>query len=155
VKAIAAGFLHSAALLSNGTVVVWGDNSSGQANVPPALSNIVAIASGDFHILALRADGSVIGWGDDLFGQVDVPNSITNATAIASGYYHGLALLPTTPATLHVERIANGIVISWSGAGTLQSAPAVTGPFADILNGTQRYTNSDLSLPATFYRLRK
>jgi len=31
----------------------WGDNSAGQATVPPGLSNVVAVTAGDFHSLAL------------------------------------------------------------------------------------------------------
>jgi len=34
------------ALNSNDTVVVWGDNGSGQTNVPAGLTNIIAIAAG-------------------------------------------------------------------------------------------------------------
>jgi len=45
-------------LRSNGLVVAWGLNSSGQTNVPPALSNVVAIAAGTSHGLALVSDGS-------------------------------------------------------------------------------------------------
>jgi hypothetical protein len=34
--------------LNNGTVVAWGDGSSGETNVPSGLTNVVAIAaSGD------------------------------------------------------------------------------------------------------------
>src|SRR2546423_5464697 len=53
--AIAAGSGHGLALLTNGTVVGWGDNSYGQANVPPDLSNVVAIAATFYHNLALKA----------------------------------------------------------------------------------------------------
>src|SRR5205807_10459559 len=38
-KRIAAGEYHSLALQSNGTVVAWGSNSSGQTNVPAGLGS--------------------------------------------------------------------------------------------------------------------
>ena len=31
-----------------GTVIAWGDNSSGQTNVPPGLTNVIAVAAGEF-----------------------------------------------------------------------------------------------------------
>ena len=53
VTAIAAGGTFSLALKSNGTVVAWGVNTSGQTNVPPSLTNVIAIAGGEAHSLAL------------------------------------------------------------------------------------------------------
>jgi alpha-tubulin suppressor-like RCC1 family protein len=44
--AIAAGNTHSLALKADGTVVVWGDNSYGQLNVPAGLSGIDLIGVG-------------------------------------------------------------------------------------------------------------
>jgi hypothetical protein len=57
VVAVAAGDLHSLALLANGTVVAWGYNAYGQTNTPSGLTNVVAIAAGTQHCLALVGDG--------------------------------------------------------------------------------------------------
>jgi alpha-tubulin suppressor-like RCC1 family protein len=154
VAAIAAGYLHSVALCSNGTVVVWGDNTFEQTNVPAGLSNVIAIAAGDFDTLALHADGSVIGWGNDWYGQTDVPSTVTNAVGIASGYYHGLALIPVIP-FLQPYLTLNGLVIQWHGPGILQWAPTPVGPYTDILCSGRCYTNTDISAPAKFFRLRR
>ncbi len=75
-----------------GLVTVWGDNSSGQTNVPPNLTNVVAIAAGYDFSLALKADGTVAAWGDNTYGQTTVPAGLTNAAAIAAGYDFSLAL---------------------------------------------------------------
>jgi hypothetical protein len=40
-------------LKTDGTVVAWGYNTSGQTNVPVWLTNVVAVAGGDSHSLAL------------------------------------------------------------------------------------------------------
>ena len=139
-------------LQSNGVVVAWGDNSFGQTSVPAGLSNVVAIAAGDFHTLALRADGTVVGWGDDSYGQTDVPGYLNQATAVASGYYHGLAL---EPPMLQMQRAAGGLVLRWDGPATLQQSAAPYGPFSDVSTTGRSYTNSDMSWPVKYFRLRR
>jgi alpha-tubulin suppressor-like RCC1 family protein len=81
VTAIAAGAEHSLALLSNGTVMAWGNDEFGQlgdgtttdSTVPVAvtgLSHVVAIAAGGDHSLALLEDGAVMAWGENEYGQL-------------------------------------------------------------------------------------
>jgi len=91
VVAIAAGFLHSVALCSDGTVAAWGDNRWGQLGdgqasgasspVPVAVNTnqccsalfgkaVVAVAAGYGHCLALCSDGSVAAWGYNYHGEL-------------------------------------------------------------------------------------
>src|SRR6266436_2678388 len=66
--------LHIAnAQIPAGTVVAWGNNLSGQTNVPVGLTNAVGIAAGWYHSLALKSDGTVVGWGTNANGQINVP----------------------------------------------------------------------------------
>jgi len=59
---------------SPGQVIVWGDNTYGQTNVPASATNVIALAAGDGHCLALRADGTVEAWGANVvFGEVILP----------------------------------------------------------------------------------
>jgi alpha-tubulin suppressor-like RCC1 family protein len=78
---IAAGGNHSLALLSNGTVMAWGENGSGQLGngtttnsaVPlpvQGLSGVIAIAAGQEYSLALLANGTVMAWGANGEGQL-------------------------------------------------------------------------------------
>ncbi len=92
VAGVGAGDDYSLALNYDGTVVVWGDNSQGQTNVPASLSNAVAVAGGVVDSLALRSDRTVTVWGSNVYGQTNVPPDLTNAVAAASGSYHCLAL---------------------------------------------------------------
>jgi alpha-tubulin suppressor-like RCC1 family protein len=117
VTAIAAGSEHSLALLSNGTVMAWGNNGSGELGSPgedsdvpvpvSGLSGVTAIAAGDDFSLALLSNGTVMAWGSNYNGQLgdsqrgyetnsDVPvpvSGLSGVTAIAAGGGHSLALL--------------------------------------------------------------
>jgi alpha-tubulin suppressor-like RCC1 family protein len=88
--AIAAGGFHSAALISDTSVMGWGDNSAGQC-ATPALIGVVSVAAGGEFTLALNNQGVVTGWGDNLQGQYDVP-PFGNFVAVAAGRRHSLAL---------------------------------------------------------------
>jgi hypothetical protein len=82
----------SEANLSVVPLLVWGDGSSGQTNIPTILTNAVAIAGGGGHCLALKSDGTLISWGNNAYGETNVPSGLSNVMAIASGLYFNLAL---------------------------------------------------------------
>jgi alpha-tubulin suppressor-like RCC1 family protein len=75
-------------------VIVWGDNTYGQTNVPAAATNVMALAAGDYHVLALTTDGTVVAWGGNEFnfGETNVPPGLTNVVSVAAGSTHSLAL---------------------------------------------------------------
>ncbi len=112
--AIAAGYYHSVALKSDGTVWAWGRNdqgqlgdSSGTDQYTPVevsgLTDVIAIASGSYHVLALKADGTIWTWGLGSNGQLgnnstsssSMPiqvSALTGVSAIAAGGANSLAL---------------------------------------------------------------
>lgn len=98
---VAAGFLHSVALLADGTVTVWGDSQLGQTSIPRNATNITAIAAGSGHVVALSADSTVLCWGTNQFGQATPPADLTNVVAVSAGYFHSVALR------------ADGTVVCW------------------------------------------
>ena len=96
------GMTNSAnATLTIFPLIVRGDNSLGQADIPNDATNLVAIAVGSWHNLGLRANGTVVAWGSDHGGQCDVPAGLSHALAIAAGGYHSLAIQ------------ADGTVVAW------------------------------------------
>ena len=84
---IHAGYEHSLALASDGTVYAWGRNNSGQlgkndatdAHIPAAVQTlgtpmagkvIVQLAAGNSQSMALASDGTVYTWGWNQYGQL-------------------------------------------------------------------------------------
>ena len=146
VKAIAAGTNFSLALLSNGTVMSWGENESGQlgtgslasTNAPVVVKNltgVAAIAAGEEFSLALLTNGTVKAWGDDSRGElanagveeeqtlskVAVPvEHLAGVTAIAAGARHALALL------------SGGTVMAWGDDASGELGNGVVKPSAPV-----------------------
>jgi hypothetical protein len=56
-------------------VVAWGENFSGQCDVPPLPNGLkyIDIAAGHMFSVARRSDGSVVGWGDNQRFQREAP----------------------------------------------------------------------------------
>lgn len=115
VVAAAGGAEHSMAVLSDGSVWAWGDDSVGQLglgvlNAPqlvpgkvPGISGAVAVAAGPLHTLVLLQDGTVWAWGDNTYGSLGngtyfnsfVPvqvQGLTGVVSIAAGYEFSLAV---------------------------------------------------------------
>ncbi|HEY5911053.1 MAG TPA: immunoglobulin domain-containing protein [Verrucomicrobiae bacterium] len=92
VEIIANGSFN-AALRADGTVVAWGDNSVGQTNVPPELTNVVSLSSRHAsHTLALIEDGTVAAWGLNDSGQTALPEGLTNIVSVSAAYSLSVAL---------------------------------------------------------------
>jgi alpha-tubulin suppressor-like RCC1 family protein len=126
VLAVAEKYAFALALLSNNTVLAWGDNAYGQRNVPPGLSNVVAIATGAYHGLAARVDGSVVAWGGNQVGQTNIPAGLSDVIAVAGGSYHSLALK------------ADGTVRVWGGNLGVTNVPANLSNVVAIAGGNSQ-----------------
>jgi alpha-tubulin suppressor-like RCC1 family protein len=114
VTQVSAGAEHSLALLSNGTVEAWGDNSHGELGdgtttssavpVPvTGLTGVKYVAAGQLYSAAVLDNGTVMTWGaggnaqlgDGTLADSDVPvpvKGLTGVTAVAAGGQHVLAL---------------------------------------------------------------
>jgi len=91
---VAAGFAHTMAMMSDGTVMAWGDNSHGQLgdgtttsrNIPQLVPGLIGVAgatvgsssysgisAGNYFSVARKSDGTAVAWGDNRYGQLGVP----------------------------------------------------------------------------------
>ena len=142
VVAIAAGAQDSYALLSNGTVMAWGDNEVGQlgqgsttgpehcyketeptqCSTRPvavgALSDVTAVAAGQNYALALLSNGTVMSWGSNGQGELGNGTSVSlDATpAPVTGLDGVTAIAADFDTSLALE--SDGTVMAW-GQNTL------------------------------------
>jgi alpha-tubulin suppressor-like RCC1 family protein len=157
VTSVGLGYGHGCALISNGTVRCWGDNSVGQLGIAtpvqspvpltvPGISTATAIATGEEHTCALLSQGSVRCWGRNGFGQlgdgssgnfkstpVDVVGLGSTASAIAAGEDHTCAIVGANVRCWgrnHVRQLGNGTTTSSTLPVTVQNVSGTTALFA-------------------------
>jgi alpha-tubulin suppressor-like RCC1 family protein len=137
VRSIAAGASHSLALKSDGSVLAWGHNQSGQlgsggavpgtdASTPQPVSGlgasvsnpVVAIAAGDSFSVALKKDGSVWTWGNNASGELG--NGTIGTDSSTPHQVNTLGPSTTNPviaiaagAAFVVASEHNGAVVAW------------------------------------------
>lgn len=87
------------ALKRDGTVVAWGDGTTGAYSVPAGLTGVISLAVGNDYVLALKSDGTVTGWGP-ASALDSIPSGLGDVVAI-SAKNHALALK------------SNGTVVAW------------------------------------------
>ncbi len=119
--AVSAGYLHTVALKTDGTLWAWGDNEYGQLGdgtttlslVPVQIGNETdweAISAGGRHTLAIKTDGSLWAWGQNVFGQLGdgsnndrhQPGQIgvgADWTAVEAGFSYSVTLTPGPDST--------------------------------------------------------
>jgi alpha-tubulin suppressor-like RCC1 family protein/chitodextrinase len=111
---VVAGHNHSIALKSNGTIVAWGYNATGQLGDGTAINRtapvavigmtgVIDVAAGGNYTLALKSDGTLWAWGDNSAGQLgDLTNLVratpvqvtgmSNVVGISAGAQHSVAI---------------------------------------------------------------
>ncbi|HEY5895710.1 MAG TPA: chitobiase/beta-hexosaminidase C-terminal domain-containing protein [Chthoniobacterales bacterium] len=128
---VVAGKTHFLAALGNGTVMGWGENSSGQLGtgttsdrmlLPVAVTGLTgafSVAGGNTHSLAIKSDGTISGWGDNDYGQLG-DGTPTDRSGPAAVYHFTFAQKVALPA-LAPDRGAyltgQNVVISCATAG--------------------------------------
>ena len=92
IQAVATTRRDAAALLDDGTVYVWGNNTLGAHDIPEEIQGrVVDIGAGRAHFTVLLDDGTVASWGDNYYWQTKTPN-ISGIRAIYIGAFQNYAL---------------------------------------------------------------
>jgi len=66
IKQIACGYRHSLVLLSNGTIIMWGENVGSMNAIPSDIQGrVITIAGSQFLSVALLNDNTICIWNDD------------------------------------------------------------------------------------------
>ncbi|MDB6173335.1 MAG: repeat-containing protein [Chthoniobacteraceae bacterium] len=140
VVALAAGYDHTLALCSDGTVAAWGKNDSGQLGnnnlydtpVPVevqatgALSGktVIAVSAGRFHSLALCQGGTVVAWGANYYGELGNNSTTFSWMPVAvntAGVLSGKTVVGVAAGEEHsVAQCSDGTVAAWGANGTGQ-----------------------------------
>lgn len=108
VVSAAAGYVHSAAVTSNGALWGWGSLPGRNSKTPVRVDGLpvaaTKVSAGYDFVLALGADGFAYAWGNNRSGQLgnglyttpgNIPSRVVNlaaAVAVSAGYAHALAL---------------------------------------------------------------
>ncbi|MCR2806297.1 RCC1 domain-containing protein [Paenibacillus soyae] len=132
VVAIAAGYSHSLALKSDGTVWAWGHNSSGQLGdasttnrfTPVQVTNlgsVTAIAAGSSHSLALKSDGTVWTWGHNASGQLGDGSTTNRSSPVQVSGLDSVSSIGTNDGSHSVAVKSDGTIWAWgaNNAGQL------------------------------------
>ncbi len=149
VVAIACGSNHNLAWCSDGTLVAWGDNSSGQLGdgtlvnrTSPVKVNqagvlagrvVVAIASGGNFNLALCADGNLAAWGSNAYGQLGNGTAVGATTPVLvdrSGVLAGKTITGIACGGSHsLAMCSDNTLASWGYNSAGQLGNSITGDY--------------------------
>ncbi len=124
------------ALKDNGTVVAWGWDFYGQAEVPAGLSNVIAVSAGDLFSMALKDDGTVVAWGDNSVGETTIPTGLAHVVAVSAGDEHALALHSDGTVVAWGDDSAGETVVPNGLANVVAIAAGAGCSFALLANGT-------------------
>jgi alpha-tubulin suppressor-like RCC1 family protein len=151
---VAAGYAHSLALCSDGTLVAWGYNGNGQlgngsttnSNAPVVVNTagvllgktVVAVAAGSGHSLALCSDGTLAAWGSNGNGQMGIGSTTSSNVPVAvnaAGVLAGKTVVAVAAGGSHsLALCSDGTLASWgynnngqlgNGSTTDNNLPAV------------------------------
>ena len=126
---VAAGYDHSLAVRTDGTLWSWGSNSRGQlgngttssaATSKPqqvaGLTNVAAVAAGQYHSAALQQGGVLWTWGDNSSGQLGTNTTVNSSVPVR--IMDGVVKVDAGPLYTMALK-ADGTLWIWGYAGSM------------------------------------
>jgi len=95
-KQVSAGFYHTVAIKTDGTLWTWGRNDIGQLGTNNTTNrstpvttfaggtNWKQVAGGGYHTAAIKTDGTLWNWGRNAQGQLGTNNTTTRSTPVTT-----------------------------------------------------------------------
>jgi YD repeat-containing protein len=153
VTQVAAGYLHSLALRSDGTVWAWGSDDFGEIGngtighnqTTPVqvvgLTNVVKIAAGGYFSLALRSDGTVWAWGENNTGQLGDGSTINSPVPVQVSGLSRVTNISAGDESSLATRLSGirGVTTVWAWGnndlGQLGDGTTITHYVPELMNG--------------------
>ncbi len=117
IQYMVAGVNHALAVISDSTVIAWGDNSEGQSTVPSTLTDVYSIANGTYHSMAIDTSGTIWAWGSNKSGQLNIPANLGQVVDITAGRDFSIAYSITDTGALdnNGNPLSTNLVTLWGG----------------------------------------
>ena len=137
VSALAAGDIHTCAVLTTGVVKCWGVTWMGGRLGAGDITNAIAVSAGEGHSCAVLATGAVKCWGDNDYGQLGNGTTTETWSAVqATGLTNNVGV-PTTTTTTTTTTLAP----TTTSTSTTTTVPTTT--------STSSTTTSSSSVPSS------
>jgi hypothetical protein len=120
------------------------------------------VAYGDGSFVAAGGSATVVSSPDGTNWMANVdPNGVSQRFIVygADSFVIGGSGSILLQASANLPQIlinyaSGALTLSWSGGGTLQAAPVVTGPYTNVLGASSPYAITPLTEPSMFFRVR-
>jgi len=110
---VSSGFYVSTALAEDGTLVSWGQSTTGQQYPEDGDERFRYVSAGAGHSCGIHPDGTVSCWGENEYGEADAPPG--EFVQVSAGYNHSCGLR------------VDGDVLCWGDDSEGQSTPPTDG----------------------------
>ena len=141
---MAVGDTHVALIKADGSLVLGGDNTYGQRDVPAELNGVrvKAVAAGLWHTLALSEDGRVFAWGSAVIdiSETKAPVSIPEQVQAVQG---SIKLIAAGACMSAVVTNNNNVIVWGQNLNNLDQVPAGLGNIVAIAVSTYNVVTLD------------
>jgi len=124
-KQVSAGGIQTAAIKTDGSLWIWGNNDYGQLGINDTFSRTTPVTTisggvnwrhvvcGYYHLTAIKTDGTLWTWGRNDFGQLGVNDSLNRTTPVTT-FIGGTTWKQVSAGSYHISAIkTDGTLWTW------------------------------------------